>query len=369
MKILFIIPSLLCGGAEKLIVDILNNFNYSAYSVSLLTFYKNEVYGNMIPKQVKRLQPFFIDTKYRCVKRKILGKKLCNIIDLYQLNRVLDKNYDCIISFLEGYSVSIHEKIRCRAKKNITFVHTDISRYPQSLGQFDLSPSLTYSKMDDIVFVSKNSLESFDKTLSGVNTNKLVLRNFIDICNVNKMSEMPLDFQKDCPIIVTVGRIEPVKGFDIIIPLCQQLKKRMQSFKIVIVGGGSCEDSLRNLIHQNGLEDYIIMVGFKKNPYPYMKMSDIFISTSLAEGFPLVICEAMALGKPIIASKTDGASELLGDGTGILVDRDVFQYARSIEELLQNINTYNYFALQSLKKSKEFDKEKYMKSLYDMMIE
>lgn len=96
-------------------------------------------------------------------------------------------------------------------------------------------------------------------------------------------------------------------------------------------------------------------------------MSDVFVSTSIAEGFPLVLCEAMTLGIPVIATKTDGAKELLGDGSGLLESRDAKSIASGIYKLLKDSMLYRNLQIKGLDKSQSFDKSSYLKNLYSII--
>ena len=91
------------------------------------------------------------------------------------------------------------------------------------------------------------------------------------------------------------------------------------------------------------------------------------LSTSLAEGFSLVICEAMSLGIPVIASKTDGSLSLLGGGAGILVERDPSEYVNAIIELLENPDIYNHYVSEGKRASRGYDIAPYLLQLYEIL--
>lgn len=364
MKVLFIIPSLLCGGAEKLISDILQNFDYRNFEVSLMTFYRESVYD--VPKQVRRLVPFCMDNRSFAIRSRLFGKRINNMINDKNIESCVD-DYDCICSFLEGFSVNVHFKLFSHSKRNITFVHTDLSKYSDSFSQFDINPAEVYSKMDCIAFVSENSKNSFNQVLPNVSANKVVLRNFIDTDRVLQLSKDSVGYQKDCPTIVSVGRVEKVKGFDLFIDICKELKDLIAKFKILIIGDGTDYARLNKLVAENDLSEYIHLLGFQRNPYPYIAMSDVFVSTSIAEGFSLVLCEAMTLGIPVIATKTDGAKELLGDGSGLLESRDAKSIASDIYKLLKDSMLYRNLQIKGLDKSQSFDKSSYLKNLYSII--
>ena len=364
-KVLFIIPSLRGGGAEKLLSDILNRYDSSKYEVHLMYFYKNNVYIGDIPRYVKQIVPFYIDdsslTRLGWLLLKIL--RLRDRVFKYKIRKAVDNYYDTIVSFLEGQSLHFHNFLVDRANKNISYVHTDFRNYPISLNNDSLNE---YNNMDCIVFVSENACESFRQVFPTNYSDHKVLPNFIDI---EKIKLKANDFQMSyrIPTIICVGRLEEVKGFEILIDIAKQLENAIAEFQFRIIGAGVEENKLKRLVKVNNIEDKIIFDGFKRNPYPYIANSDILLSTSLAEGFSLVICEAMSLGIPVVSSKTDGALSLLGSGAGILVERNANEYASAILQLLQNREMYNQYVLLGKNQAKMHDINQYMCQLYDIL--
>ena len=100
-----------------------------------------------------------------------------------------------------------------------------------------------------------------------------------------------------------------------VIDAAKILKDRGVDVDFWILGVGSQEKQLKEQLMQAGCEDMVHFLGYQSNPYPYMRAADMYLSSSYAEGLPLVLCEAQCLGKPILATKTIGAIELLKDST------------------------------------------------------
>lgn len=364
-KVLFIIPSLRGGGAEKLLSDILKSYDCSKYEVHIMYFYNNNIYLDEIPQYVRQIIPFDIVNK-------TLGRivwsllKILNLRDCFCRNKIrkaVDNRYDTIVSFLEGLSLHFHNFIVDRADKNISFVHTDFRHYSVSLNKHSLKE---YNKMDSIVFVSKNACDSFRYVFPTNCSVHKVLPNFINISNIKAKSK-EFKLSKIKPTIICVGRLEKVKGFELLIDIALKLKNLLDDFQFRIIGNGEEESNLKKLVKLNNLEEIIFFDGFKRNPYPYIANSDIMLSTSLAEGFSLVICEAMSLGIPVIASKTDGALSLLGGGAGILVERNPTEYVNAIVKLLKNRNAYNNYVSEGVRASRSYDISSYLLQLYEIL--
>ena len=125
---------------------------------------------------------------------------------------------------------------------------------------------------------------------------------------------MPIEekFSKDKFNIVSCGRISREKGMDLAVKACAKLvADGFDNIKWWIVGGGPAEAEVRNLISELNMENYVVMVGMKSNPYPYIKQADLYVQPSLVESFGLTIKEAMMLDRPIIATYTNGAKEII----------------------------------------------------------
>ena len=126
-----------------------------------------------------------------------------------------------------------------------------------------------------------------------------------------------------CFNIISVGRLNEVKAFDRLVRLAKRLKDDEYNFHITIIGEGNERKKLEKLIVENGVCEFISLPGFLKPPYDFISNADLFVLCSLAEGYPLVLCEAFCLGLPVVCTKTTGPIELIDkDKYGLLVDHD-----------------------------------------------
>lgn len=367
-KLLFIINSLNCGGAEKLLIDIVNNLDSSKYEIGLLVFRKKLLLKDKIHKPIKILNTLNGDSiinKYLFIFLKKIG-----IIDNYYKYKIrkTTTHYDTIISFLEGFPLRAHSYIFDRAKNHISYIHTDLRIYNDCFDQFKNEESISeiYNKLDKIICVSNETAKGFKSVLPQIKTPVYPLHNFIDIENVIKDSlSQSVTFK--VPTIITVGRLEKIKGLEIIPRIAKLFKKENIKIQFRIVGDGTEYGSLKQLITELNVDDFVILEGYVSNPYPLIKASDIYLSTSLAEGLPLSICEAMALKKPIISTPTSGALNLLSGGAGILVERDEYKFFYAIRSLLNSKELMLKYSMMSSNKANEFDKSIYLNKLYSII--
>ena len=310
--ILFCIGSLGGGGAEKLLIDVLRRIDHQLFTVDLCVTSGQGLYMDNIPKQV-------------------------HLVDYEYFRQV---EYDVEVAFLEGFPTQ-QIALRQSAAVKIAWIHTDLYNNHYTIGSAYNSASeeaVCYSLMDQIIFVSQNGMKQFDRLYPGANVNKRVIYNLIDKEGILSKSEA-----FECPIektkltLCSIGRLWPVKGFDRLIPVLSRLKKDGLDFHYWMIGDGPQKGLILNLIEQHDLKDTVLLPGFHKNPHPYLKASDVFVSVSLVEGLPLVIGEALCLGKPVVATNVPGTAELLGHGKyGMLVETDDESVYRGLKEMLSD---------------------------------
>lgn len=247
------------------------------------------------------------------------------------------EEYDLAVAYLEGGSTYyVAEKVN--ARKKAAFVHIDYEAagYTPSL---DLQ---AYDKIDRIFSVSREAGESFLRVYPKHRDKVFLFRNVIDTSRIKKLSLEPID--KSCPFaqsrakykLLTVGRLNYQKAYDIAIPALRLLREQGVDADWFILGEGSLEKELRAQISAEGLENHFYLLGSKANPYPYYHQADLYIHATRFEGKSIAIEEAQVLGKAIIASDCTGNREQIISGeNGFLIPLDAQRIADSIQSLLQ----------------------------------
>lgn len=369
-KILFIISSLSGGGAEKVLITFLKNFNYVNFKVDLCLVNKFGVYLNDVPGQVRLVtlydDPVSLKTKCEYNMYSYFG------LDFFERRRIrksLDSNYDAIISFCEGRSLKFHSYITDFTKNNITWVHTDMHNNHYSVGKnFKKKHELkAYGAMQTIVCVSENAKRQFDKEFPDLNVRKIVIVNPIP---KEIISSYKNNIQRDVFTLTGIGRLSSEKAFDRAIRLAAYLKRKGYKFHINIIGEGFCRDELNLLIKNNNVLDCVSLLGFINPPYRELSCSDLFLNVSKVEAYPLVICEAMCLGIPVLATNTAGSVELLGQNGeyGLLVEQNDESIFDGVERLINNNELRNHYRKKSLERSESFDVEEVMKKVYALIL-
>ncbi len=240
------------------------------------------------------------------------------------MSRKNEFHYDYAIGFLEGWS-NWYLAYMVKADKKYAWLHStfaNITKFPQSQIPWMV-------RVDKIVFVTDACADAFKETLPLMAEKTLTVENIIDSEIIRKRSESvdPTDedyirfASADCFKVVTVCRLTiSTKGLDRIVNCAKEMKERGLSFLWYIIGNGSDEEALRNMIVAAELEDYLVMVGVRFNPYPFIKQADIMCMPSRYEGKPMVITESMILGVPPIVTEYLSANDQIKNGIdGVVV--------------------------------------------------
>ncbi len=175
---------------------------------------------------------------------------------------------------------------------------------------------------------------------------------------LQSLQQISLPWPEDkSPIIISAGRLTALKGFDLLIEAFAVVRSKI-SVRLVILGNGECESSLRALAVERGLSEDIYFAGWQSNPFAYFKQADMFVLTSQYEGFGNVIVEAMCCGLPVVSTNCPGGPvEILGNGEfGLLVPiNDVDALASAMHLVLKDENLRLDLAAKSLRRCRDFD--------------
>lgn len=373
-KLLFIIGGLIGGGAEKALLSLLKNLDYSEYEVDLLLLTKGANFPKDCPASVRTISFY---GKYRNLNRLFffLQKHFgfaWHTIPCVVRKKIGDKKYDVAISYLEGAAVLIHEKILSNAKRNISWIHSDFWNDHYSVPNYFKSEDTefrAYSRMDEIVAVSRNAADALLRRYPQLSVPVSVMYNIIDVSASPQVSEMRSSCPKRKFTICSVGRLVPVKGFDRLVEVAKRFADAGYSLDFWIIGEGEERNALEQKISTLGLSENVFLLGYHPCPAEIISKCDIFVSTSVSEGLSLVICEAMTQKLPVISTNTSGASELLDGGKfGILTGHDVESIFEGIRRLVDDSGLRERFSELSGERVKVFETKKLL-SVFEQIME
>lgn len=362
MKILFIANNLVGGGAEKVLLTILNELQPPKYEITLLLIKNKGIYLDLVPPHVK-LQ-YMIDVSQGDTS---FPTDADTLSEFYQNN--IDNDYDIEIAFLEGPPTKLLAYSSNKNSKKVAWVHIDLEKvhwtysyYRNLQEEFDC-----YTKMDRVVFVSDNAKIGFEHLFEKKLINSTVIKNPIDHLQIKSASNS-YKIQYEGFTCVIVGSLVNRKGHSRLIYSIGRLFQLGYSFHLYVVGEGHEECSLKELSHILGISEYVHFVGFKKNPYPYIANANLLVSSSISEGYPLVSCEALALGIPILATNCAGNRDVLQDGKyGLLVDNSEEGIFNGLKSILDSSVYYDQLKNKAILGSKECQFHGRIKQIKDLL--
>lgn len=355
INILFLIGTLGAGGAEKVLIDTVNNMDKTKYQITLQTIFNEGVHIDELSS----------DINYKTIislKSNLLKKIIYNFIQHLTPVRFLYKyfvagDYDFEVAFLEGIPTKI---IAASTKNSIKYswVHTNF------LNNFDSSKYFKskkhcldcYKKYDKIICVSEEVKKGFIERLGAFATLD-VLYNPINDEKIIHLANEDTVIGWDHEIInfVSVGRLVSQKGYDRLIKVAFKIKEDGYKFKIYILGEGNDRESLEKSIYNLDLSNSIELLGFVKNPYPYIKKADMFICSSRVEGFSTAVTESLILGTPVVTTNCSGMKEIFGGKkAGIIVDNDDASLYQGMKDILINRNLIIEYRLEAIESGNMF---------------
>ena len=371
--ILFFIESLSGGGAEKVLITFLKHLDYSNYQVTLMPLVDTGILRNDIDYSKLKYKPVISEAKkkWQLILNKILYKSIYSLLPSWLVNRwfIPQKGIDVYIAFTEGFSTKL---LSYKRGKKIAWVHADLKTDPWTQNNHvykSLSEEAkSYRRYNKVICVS-NSVEQVMKELYGL-TNTITLYNPIDKNEILHKANHPSGIKISSSFnIVSTGRLVPQKGYDRLIPIIGKLRKEGKDIHLYIIGEGKERKSLENIIKNEGLQGCVHLMGYMSNPYALMKIMDLFVCSSRAEGYSLAIGEAMTLGLPIISTECAGPIELLDHGKyGILVKNSTMGIYEGLLMLANNPRIINGLKKKSLERSESFDYNKSIRFFDNIII-
>ena len=366
-KILFILTNLAGGGAEKVLVDIFRHTDFERFKVDLLLVVNEGIYLSSLPSQIRVMTLY----EKRGIRYKLdfLFTRYLRI-DIFQSSLVKKKvaeDYDVIVSFMEGIPLKFHKYLMERAKKNISWVHLDLLKHHYTEKYFRKNEELwLYQAMDQVFFVSNEARQSFS-SLFGSFGSFITIYNPIDREMIEIMAKEK-NVEKKNFTICSVGRLTYQKRYDRLLILANRLKKSGLKIDFWLLGIGPLEENLKHQVRQLGIEDCINFLGFQSNPYPYIKAADMFLSTSMTEGYPLVICEALCLDKPIVATNVTGPREILGDSEyGLLAEESDEAIFSAVQRMIDDEDLRKHYATKASERKQLFDIQSTVDNIYRLI--
>lgn len=383
-KILFVMPQFDAGGAEKSLLMLLYMLSKRQnVSVDLMLFKKRGMYIDQIPENIHLkdteeslrilYSPYSVKNNknfsgIKCSTVRIVGTFLSRLLVKNKKERTqyrwqhfyrnsiktLDETYDIACSFLDGESMYyIVDKVQ--AAKKIGWNQNIYEETPKAT-EFD---AYYYHRLDHIVTLSDECEKQLDEKFPDSAFKILQIPPIVNQDYIKAQAELyiPEEYDPDMFNLVSVGRLVYQKGFDIAISAAKILDDRGIHFRWYIIGDGSLMKDLTEQVQSLSLQDKVIFLGKKENPYPYVLHADLFVQPSRYEGKSVILNEAKMLCRPILCTSYSTVYDQITDGEdGIISDMTAESLAEKLTEMITKPEICK--KLTSNLKNKNFDNQK-----------
>lgn len=373
-KVLFLIESLGGGGAEKVLTTIVKNLDQTKFDVTVMTVVNTGVYVEEIKKYCH--YRYMLDAspnlnlpgkiRYWLRYHDIYGQPPEKVYKKY-----ITDEYDVEVAFVEGFATKLLAASTNRRSRKICWLHIDMKENPYADAYY---PSIqeeraAYQRYDRIIGVSETVKRTFEEKFALPDAVTVIYNPINQKEILEKADEFSV--QKEPRLtIVTTGRLVRQKGYDRLIQALARVKKDAENCTLWILGEGTERPDLEKQIREAGLEGTVKLLGFQKNPYPWLKAADVFVCSSRAEGFSLAIAEAMVLGKPIVSVDCAGPNELLNFGEyGIMIENTDDALDSAVAGLVSGQTDFRRYQALSLKRRSFFELENVMNQIKKVLLD
>lgn len=354
-KILFFIHDMMHGGAEKVLVNLVNNMDKKKYDITVMTIFDIGVNKQFINEDIHYKYVFKNIFRGNSVIFKFFKPEI-----LYKY--MIKDDYDIVVSYLEGSCTRIISGCRDENIKRFAWVHIaqDENEFTQAYKSKDEAIKC-YSKFDKIACVSMDVRKNFIN-LSNIEDNVEVIYNTNETDEIVKQSKehvCDVTFDKNAINICGVAKVRPRKGFMRLARVHKRLIEEGYKHHIYVLGEGEEKEKIERYLKDENLSDSFTFIGYKINPYKYVSKCDLFICPSFEEGFSTAVTESILVGTPVVTTLCSGMKELLGENNeyGIIEENSEEGIYRGLKKVLENPELVEYYNEKIIERAKKFSKE------------
>lgn len=364
-KILFLIHDLGQGGAEKVLVNLVNNMDYSKYEITVVT-----LFGGGVNEQ-------FLNDKviYKSIFHRMIpgNSKIMKLFTPETLHRLFIKeNYDIEISYLEGPSARVISGCKNKNTKLVTWIHVGQGNSKIFAQSFrSMKEAITcYKKFEKIICVSEGVKDDFLK-LAAKEMPCEVIYNTVESDKIKKLSEESVDTELGDNVLklIAVGTLKESKGYERLLRIIKRLKDNNYRIKLYILGVGNLQERMEQYINENNLKEEVCLLGYDNNPYRYISKCDLLVCASYSEGFSTAATEALIVGTPVCTVDVSGMKEMLGENNeyGVVTKNDEQALYEGIKEFLDKPNMLEEYKEKALIRGMKFNTKETVKAVEDML--
>ena len=366
IAILFLIHDLGQGGAEKVLVNLVNNMDKSKFDITVVSLFGGGVNEQFLASHIK----------YKVIFKKVFSGN-SHVMKLFP-NWLLHKwfvkeHYDIEIAYLEGPAVRIVSGCTDENTKLVNWIHCTMHNPKEfAIGFRSVKEALDCNKRFlCTAFVSEEVKKAFEKYCDGINGRVLYNTNESDkiIKSATDSTEKGV-FKQDEIKLISVGKIEEVKGFDRLARIHKKLRDDNYPIHTYILGEGSKRNEITVYLEKENLQDTFTFLGYQTNPYKYVAKCDLFVCSSFAEGFSTAATEALIVGTPVCTVEVSGMKEMLGENNewGIVTENSEDALYHGIKRLLDDPALLSHYKEKAAERGRSFSTENTVKAVEEMLL-
>ncbi|HGF1449280.1 TPA: glycosyltransferase [Streptococcus suis] len=367
-KILFMVSSLRGGGAEKVLINLVNNLN-EEYEITLFSLFDEGVNKKYLKDKVH--YKFYFPKVFRG-NRLIL--QLLSPEFLYKC--IVKDDYDIVVSFFQGPITRIVAGGKNKSTKLIQWIHNEFHDKKKLLSSYRSEEEFIRLQrcFDTTIYVSETVKSTYELLFPGLITKSQVLYNVIETEEIKKLSMESIDLKmtnNGVIKLIAVGRLVPQKGFERLIRIVSRLYREGYQINLFILGTGELHAKLQQIIQTEGMKSAIHLLGYQDNPYAFVRNADLFVCSSLHEGYSTAVSESLIVGTPVITTNCSGMNELLGTNQeyGKIVENSDEGLYEGLKKLLDNPSELETYKKVTRIRGKHFNKENQIRAIERMLNE
>ena len=365
-KILFLIHDLGHGGAEKVLVNLVNNMDRKKFDITVMALFRGGVNEQFLKPHI-RYQTVF--------SRTFRGNShLMKLLTPRQLHRLFIKErYDIEVSYLEGPSARIISGCPEETTKLVSWIHVEQHTMDRLAKSFrsEEEARRCYNRFHQTVCVSQYVRDDFCGILKFQKPCR-VLYNTVESEQIITLSweETPEIETGNAVNLVAVGTLKESKGYMRLLRIVKRLQLEQKSVCLYILGAGQLKAAMEQYITENELGDRVRFLGYQTNPYKYVANCDLFVCASFSEGFSTAATEALIVGTPVCTVEVSGMKEMLGENNewGIVTENDEEALYRGIKQLLEDPALLAHYKEKAAQRGKTFSTENTVKAVEEMLL-
>lgn len=366
-KILFLIHDLGEGGAEKVLVNLVNNMDTNQFDITIMTLFDVGVNKQFLNQNIKYKS---------CFSKMIRGNShLMKLLSPNALHRwFIRDEYDIEVAYLEGPCARVISGCQNTKTKLVSWIHIEQKNEKRASASFRTVKEAIkcYNRFHKIITVSQTVKEDFTSLLP-ITTKTEVLYNTNESKKIIELASESVEndiFQKDEIKLVGVGKLLKSKGFDRLLKISKRLREEGYPVHLYILGMGPEENNLKQYTKENNMDSYVNFLGYQTNPYRYVAKCDLFVCASHAEGFSTAATEALILRVPVCTVEVSGMKEMLGENNeyGLVVENNDEALYQGIKRFFEDPGLLEHYTKQSEIRGKDFGTEKTVRKVEKMLI-